>query len=109
MLSFFVAILSSEVHLRLLFSIISLSFLLGKVRMKTYDLIVENLILCFLSLGVAALFVLESLTKTLDGGWWCFDILSFDNFAAIRRLIACCFVIVFLALEKSILLHMTLG
>ena len=36
--------------------------------MKIYDLIVENLILFFSSLGVATLFALDSLIKTLDGG-----------------------------------------
>ena len=41
--------------------------------MKIYDLIVENFILLFFfSLGVAALFVLDSLIKTLD-----YDVLTF--------------------------------
>ena len=62
--------------------------------MKIYDLIVEKLILSFF-------FAWSSCTKCFrfinqNSRWWCFDIISFNIFAAITIVIACCFVIVFL-------------
>ena len=62
--------------------------------MKIYDLIVENLILSFF-------FAWSSCTNCFrfinqNSRWWCFDIISFNIFAAITIVIVCCFVIVFL-------------
>ena len=92
--SLFVSILPSEEHFRLLFSIFKCLIFFCRVRMKIYDLIVENLILLFFLAGVATLFFFRFINQ--NSRWWCFDILIFFIFGTITKLIAGCFVIVFL-------------
>ena len=62
--------------------------------MKIYDLIVENLILLFFFAWSSCTVCFRFINQ--NSRWWCFNILIFFIFGTITKLIACCFVIVFL-------------